>query len=100
MLGDAAVTIASPLGPIDDASTAARSEAYLRQAERADRSTGKKMAAPCGTAKFREETSKKADSTTKGRIAAVHNVGGQSFVYKRHSAPQHSRKLDRNATHW
>ena len=34
------------------------------------------MAAPCGTAKFREETSKKADSTTKGRIAAVHNLGG------------------------
>jgi hypothetical protein len=29
----------------------------------------------CGTAKFREETSKKADSATRGRIAAVHNVG-------------------------
>jgi hypothetical protein len=35
-----------------------------------------KMAAPCGTAKFREETSKKADSATRGRIAALHNVGG------------------------
>ncbi len=27
-----------------------------------------------GTAKFREETSKKADSAVKDRIAAVHNV--------------------------
>ena len=36
-----------------------------------------KMAAPCGTAKFREETSKKADSATRGRIAAVQNVGGR-----------------------
>ena len=33
------------------------------------------MAVPCDTAKFREETSKKADSATRGRIAAVHNVG-------------------------
>jgi hypothetical protein len=33
-----------------------------------DRTTGKKMAVPYGTAKFREETSKKADSTTKGRL--------------------------------
>ena len=36
----------------------------------------KKMAAPCGTAKFREETSKKADSATRGRIAAMHNLAG------------------------
>jgi hypothetical protein len=35
-----------------------------------------KMAAPCGTAKFREETSKKADSVTRGHIAAAHNVDG------------------------
>jgi hypothetical protein len=82
MLADAARQLRSPRlsGQLNrtgyDASTAARSEAYLRQAERADRSTGKKMAAPCDTAKFREETSKKAVSTTKGRIAAVHNVGG------------------------
>jgi hypothetical protein len=42
----------------------------------------KKMAVPCDTAKFREETSKKADSATRGRIAAVHNVGGRSFACK------------------
>jgi hypothetical protein len=42
----------------------------------------KKMAVPCGTAKFREETSKKADSATRGRIAAVHNAGDRSFAYK------------------
>jgi hypothetical protein len=35
-----------------------------------------KMAAPCGTAKFREETSKKADSVTMGHIAAVHKLDG------------------------
>jgi len=35
-----------------------------------------------GTAKFREETSKKADSATRGRIAAMHNLGGRSFVCK------------------
>jgi Tn3 transposase DDE domain len=43
---------------------------------RAKKWRGKKMAAPCGTAKFREETSKKADSATSGRSAAVHNVAG------------------------
>jgi hypothetical protein len=32
--------------------------------------------AACGAAKFREETSKKADSATRGRIAAVHNLTG------------------------
>jgi hypothetical protein len=42
----------------------------------------KKMAVPCDTAKFREETSKKADSATRGRIAAVHNVGDRSFACK------------------
>jgi len=35
-----------------------------------------------GAAKFREETSKKADSTAKGRIAAVHNVAVRSFACK------------------
>ena len=47
--------------------------------------TGRRFRAPrraknggaCGTAKFREETSKKADSATRGRIAAVHKVGGR-----------------------
>jgi hypothetical protein len=43
---------------------------------------GKKDGGACGTAKFREETSKKADSATMGRIAAMHNVGDQSFVCK------------------
>ena len=38
---------------------------------------GQKNGGACGTAKFREETSKKADSATRGRIAAVHNVGGR-----------------------
>ncbi len=36
----------------------------------------------CGAAKFREETSKKADSATRGRIAAMHNLGDRSFVCK------------------
>ena len=36
----------------------------------------------CGTAKFREETSKKADSAVRDRIAAMHNLGGRSFVCK------------------
>jgi hypothetical protein len=56
------------------------------------------MAAPCGTAKFREETSKKADSATKGRIAAMHKVAAQSFAYKRNIAAQHSRMLDTRQT--
>jgi len=37
---------------------------------------------PCGAAKFREETSKKADSAVKDRIAATHNLGDRSFVCK------------------
>jgi hypothetical protein len=61
---------------------------------------GQKKAVPCGTAKFREETSKKADSAAKGRIAAVHNVGDRSFAYKRCFAVQHSRTLDSKAPHW
>jgi hypothetical protein len=36
-----------------------------------------KSGGACGTAKFREETSKKADSATRGRIAAAHKVGGR-----------------------
>jgi len=37
----------------------------------------------CGTAKFREETSKKADSAVKDRIAAVHNLAqGHSHASK------------------
>jgi hypothetical protein len=36
-----------------------------------------------GTAKFREETSKKADSAVKDRIAAVHNLAqGHSHASK------------------
>ena len=38
----------------------------------------------CGAAKFREETSKKADSATRGRIAAMHNLGDRSFACKRY----------------
>ena len=34
----------------------------------------KEKAAPKGAAKFREETSKKADSAVSDRIAAMHNV--------------------------
>jgi hypothetical protein len=40
------------------------------------------MAAHSGAAKFREETSKKADSAVSDRIAAMHNVRSQSFVCK------------------
>jgi hypothetical protein len=39
----------------------------------------KKMAVPEGTAKFREETSKKADSAVRDRIAAVHNLCGAAW---------------------
>ena len=47
------------------------------------------MATPCGAAKFREETSKKADSAIKDRIAAMHNLGDRSLVCKRFFALQH-----------
>ena len=47
------------------------------------------MATPCGAAKFREETSKKADSAVRDRIAAMHNLGDRSFVCKRYFATQH-----------
>jgi hypothetical protein len=46
------------------------------------------MAALCGAAKFREETSKKADSAVKDRIAAMHNLVDRSFVCKRFFAMQ------------
>ena len=52
------------------------------------RPPGQKNGGPCGAAKFREETSKKADSAAKGRIAATHKVGAQSFVCKRFFAAQ------------
>ena len=42
-----------------------------------------------GTAKFREETSKKADSAVRDRIAAMHNLGDRSFACKRFFALQH-----------
>jgi hypothetical protein len=35
-----------------------------------------------GAAKFREETSKKADSAVRDRIAATHNLGRRSFACK------------------
>jgi hypothetical protein len=35
----------------------------------------KENGGPCGAAKFREETSKKADSTARGRIAARRKIG-------------------------
>ena len=46
-------------------------------------------------AKFREETSKKADSAVKDRIAATHNLGWGSFVCKRYFAAQHERGVDK-----
>jgi hypothetical protein len=49
----------------------------------------KKMATLCGAAKFREETSKKADSAVRDRIAAMHNLGNRSFACKRFFALQH-----------
>ena len=57
----------------------------------------KKKAAHACTAKFREETSKKADSATLRRIAAMHNVGRPAFVRKRNFAVQHRISLDRRA---
>jgi hypothetical protein len=44
---------------------------------------------PCGAAKFREETSKKADSAVRDRIAAMHNLGDRLFACKRYFAMQH-----------
>jgi hypothetical protein len=59
---------------------------------------GQKNGGACGTAKFREETSKKADSAARGRIAAVHNVGDRIVRLQAIFAVQHSRKLDMEAT--
>jgi hypothetical protein len=53
----------------------------------------KKNGGARGAAKFREETSKKADSAVKDRIAAMHNVGERSFVCKRYFAAQHHEEL-------
>ncbi len=47
------------------------------------------MATLCSAAKFREETSKKADSAVRDRIAAMHNVGDRLFACKRFFAMQH-----------
>jgi hypothetical protein len=44
---------------------------------------------PESAAKFREETSKKADSAVRDRIAAMHNVGDRLFARKRFFAMQH-----------
>ena len=59
---------------------------------------GAKNGGACGTAKFREETSKKADSATGGRIAAAHNLGGRSFVYKDISHRSIHEMLDNEGT--
>jgi hypothetical protein len=54
------------------------------------RTPDKKMAMPEGTAKFREETSKKADSATRSRIAAMHKlVAAVSWCKLRICALQH-----------
>jgi nitroimidazol reductase NimA-like FMN-containing flavoprotein (pyridoxamine 5'-phosphate oxidase superfamily) len=49
----------------------------------------KKWRCLVGTAKFREETSKKADSAVRDRIAARQKLVGRSFVCKRYFAMQH-----------
>jgi len=48
----------------------------------------KKKAVPCGTAKFREETSKKADSAA-NRIAAMHKIDPPRGARKAFFAMQH-----------
>jgi hypothetical protein len=50
----------------------------------------KKMAVPGGTAKFREETSKK-DRKRQGRLAVKTNIGDGSYVCKRLFAVQHQK---------
>ena len=47
------------------------------------------MATLCSAAKFREETSKKADSAVRDRIAAMHNLADRLFACKRYFAMQH-----------
>jgi hypothetical protein len=61
---------------------------------------GQKNGDPCGAAKFREETSKKADSATRGRIAARHKLGDWSFVCKRYFALQHKKYWTPALTRW
>ena len=51
------------------------------------------MAVPSGTAKFREETSKKADSAVRDRIAAVHKVAKGGWGCKSFFAAQHALTL-------
>jgi hypothetical protein len=48
------------------------------------------MAVPGGTAKFREETSKK-DRKRQGRLAVKTNIGDGSYVCKRLFAVQHQK---------
>ena len=61
------------------------------------RCAGQKMAAPCSTAKSREDTSKQADRATRDRIAVVHNVGGRIVRLQGYFAVRHSRNLDTEA---
>jgi len=58
----------------------------------------KKKAAPEGAAKFREETSKKADSAVDDRIAAMHNVAMARIQFKGHFAVQREIALDNCVT--
>jgi hypothetical protein len=58
-LAHAATRRTAVLAPADATGSARDCEAMRR---------AKKMAAPCGTAKFREETSKKADSATRAAM--------------------------------
>ncbi len=75
------------------------------------RQHGKKRAVPEGTAKFREETSKKQKATE--CLAAIPNIGDRSFVRKQFFALQHfiahigltgppgtKRSRQRLPTHW
>jgi hypothetical protein len=57
----------------------------------------KKIGGAFGAAKFREETSKKADSTVTDRIAATHNVGDRWWARKRFFAMQHCPPKDATA---
>ncbi len=74
----------------NDAAPSADKDAAATRAS-AIRVPDKEKAVPEGTAKFREETSKKADSTVSDRVAAMHNLAVRSFVGKRYFAMQHSK---------
>jgi hypothetical protein len=49
----------------------------------------KKMAVSADTAKFREETSKKAGTAVNDRVAAMHKLGNAAVRCKHFFAPQH-----------